>query len=120
MKKQKKKGVQEETTIFMWIWIVLFSLSIVLELINFAFGDTINIKSILFDLLYLVFFCFGYYFAKKEKLLAGIIELITGSIIVLNDILPNNILGLSGIIGILVIIHSILYMYYFKKNKKSK
>ena len=114
--KDKKKDYQKETIFFMWAWILIFGLSLVYDFIDAAFGEKLNVMSTIMSVLYLIFFGLGLYFAKKGKMMAGILELVAGTIIILNDFIPDKAIGLYGIIGVLVMLHSIVYLYHHRKN----
>lgn len=114
--KDKKKNYQKETVFFMWVWLVLFGFGLIMDVMDAAFGEPLNVGSTIISVLYLVFFGLGLYFAKQGKMMAGILELVAGTIIVLNDLLPDKGIGLNGILGILVVLHAIIYLYYHRKK----
>lgn len=116
-KKNKKKEYQKETILFMWFWIFIVVVGIVSHLIDVAFGESFNVMFTLTSAVYLLFFGLGLYFAKKGKRIAAVFELLAGSVIVLNDFFPDKGLGLYGIIGILVVLHAIIYLFLHRKDK---
>ena len=61
-------------------WILVFGLSLVYDFMDAAFGEKINVMPTIISVLYLVFFGLGLYFAKKGKMMAGILELVAGAI----------------------------------------
>lgn len=61
-------------------WILIFGLSLVYDFMDASFGEKINVMSTIISVLYLVFFGLELYFAKKGKMMAGILELVAGAI----------------------------------------
>lgn len=114
--KDKKKDYQKETVFFMWAWIFIFGLGLVLDLMDAAFGEPLNVMSTIVSVVYLVFFGFGLHFAKQGKSIAGVLELVAGVIILGNDLLPDKAIGLNGILGVLVILHAVMYLYHHRKK----
>ena len=48
--------------------------------------------------------------------MAGVLELVAGVIILGNDLLPDKAIGLNGILGVLVILHAVMYLYHHRKK----
>lgn len=115
--KDKKKKYQKGTVFFMEFWLCIFTAGLGLDLVNAAFGEPLNIISTIISVLYLVLFVLGVYLAKQGKMMAGVIELVVGTIILLNDFLSDKAIGLWGIVGVLLIFQAIVYLYHHRKNK---
>ena len=50
--KDKKKDYQKETVFFMWAWIFIFGLGLVLDLMDAAFGEPLNVMSTIVSVVY--------------------------------------------------------------------
>lgn len=64
-----------------------------------------------------VFFGLAYYFAKKENILAGVFEFITGVFLIIFDFVADSAIGLNGIIGVILLFQASAYIICSIKNK---
>ena len=114
----KKEEYQKETVFFMWIWLILIAAGLLINFVDAAFGEPLNVMSTIISIMYLIFFGLGIYFAKQGKLMAGVLELVVGIIILLVDFIPDKGIGLNGILGIIIFLHSLMYLFQHRKNNK--
>ena len=90
-----------------------FELIFVLDLI-FSIPEMIifpSAISIVIGILNFVLLGFGIYYSKKGKMVAGILGIVTGILMILGSSF------VTGLLGIFLIIHSVVYLVDYDKSK---